>query len=298
MSQQTDWFTGDGHTQAFALTYTPSPASSLQVFWNGLLQPPGEYSLAGGELTTDFLPIAGDSVAAVYFYAPSSPSPPPPGPGDGAGPIIPDYVPRHFAQGTTVKFTRSLPEFSPSGGWGYTLYLNGLAQKLNKAATEQDPATFLIELTPTDTGGLAPGPYRYAERLVNDGSVDSSLAGETYDITGDELVIIVEPSAASSAAGAFQTFEEKTLAAIEAVIANRVSGAIVPGDIEAYHIAGRAVTKIPLRELLALRGMYSAVVWRQQHPGKLSKPWKVDFSTEDERTNLPPTWQDVTGLDY
>jgi hypothetical protein len=77
-----------------------------------------------------------------------------------------------------------------------------------------------------------------------------------------------------------------------------VSGAIVPGDIEAYHIAGRAVTKIPLRELLALRGMYRAVVWRQQHPGKLSKPWKVDFSTEDERTNLPPTWQDVTGLDY
>jgi hypothetical protein len=279
-------------------------------------------------------------------------------------PIIPDYVPRHFAQGTTVKYTRSLSDFPPSSGWSYTLYLNGLTQKFNKAAAAQDPSTFLVELTPTDTGSLAPGPYRYAERLSNPGTdfvltqaqvagangvysyssytgpapylgmavsvtgfvnggnnvpgVISALTGDAsggtftianatavnethagaaagpaqvYDITGDELVINIEPSADTSPAGAFQTFEEKTLAAIEAVIAGRVTS-----DIEAYHIAGRAVTKIPLKELLSLRGLYRGVVWRQQHPGKLGKAWKIDFSVESEMTNLPPTWQDVTGL--
>jgi hypothetical protein len=280
-------------------------------------------------------------------------------------PIVPDYVPRHFAQGTTVKFTRSLDDFAPSDGWIYTLYLNGLTQKFNKAAAQFDTATFLIELLPTDTAALAPGPYRYAERLSNPGcslvltgvamgpdgtavysfsqytnlppyegmavaitgfanggnnvpGVISALSGgqngtftianatavnethagagagpqEVYDITGDELVINIEPSADTSPAGAFQTFEERTLAAIEAVIGGRATS-----DIEAYQIAGRAVTKIPMKELLRLRGIYKAVVWRQQHPGKIGKPWKIDFSTESEKTNYPPTWQDVTGLD-
>lgn len=287
-------------------------------------------------------------------------------------PIIPDSVPLHFAAGTTVKFTRSLPDFAPSDGWGYTLYLNGLTQKFNKAAAAQDTATFLVELEPADTAGLNPGPYRYAERLTNPGTslvltgvavgvggtaiysyasysgpppyvgmpvaitgfanggnnvangqisalnggpsgtftiANSGAVNEThagagagpalvYDITGDELVINIEPSAASSPAGTFQTFEEKTLAAIEAVITARMNGGSPSADIEAYHIAGRAVTKISPTELLRLRGTYRALVWRQQHPGKLSKPRKVEFNQESEQTNLPPTWQDVTGLDY
>lgn len=268
-----------------------------------------------------------------------------------------------------MKFTRSLPNFAPSDGWTYTLYMNGLTQKLSAPAATMDPATFLIEIDPA-TNTLTPGPYRYAERLANPGTrlvltgvvvdgadaiysyesfsgpppyegmpvtitgfandgnnVSSTIAALTgdssgtftipnatavneiaaaaaagpqqiYDITGDTLVIIVEPSAASSPAGTFQTFEEKTLAAIEAVIAARVSGSAPSADIEAYHVAGRAVTKMSLTELLRVRGTYRSVVWRQQHPGHLSKPRKVHFSQENEETNLPPTWQDVTGLDY
>ncbi|MGH9770278.1 MAG: hypothetical protein ACRD4Q_01025, partial [Candidatus Acidiferrales bacterium] len=187
-------------------------------------------------------------------------------------------MPTHFAQGTTVKFTRSLPDFAPSDGWQYAIYLNGLTQKLTQAANTFDPATFLVELDATNNT-LVPGPYRYAERLTNPGTsfvltaaqasgangiysfsgytgpapyvgmpvaisgfanagnnvassagaaiaaialeggasgtftianataVDETHAGAaagpalTYDITGDELVINVEPSAASSPAG-------------------------------------------------------------------------------------------------
>src|SRR6185437_3193062 len=111
--------------------------------------------------------------------------------------------------------------------------------------------------------------------IANATAVDETHAGaaagppQVYDITGDELVINIEPSADSSPAGAFQTFEEKTLAAIEAVITARVSGTGPSADIEAYQIAGRAVTKMSMTELLRLRGTYRAVVWRQQHPGKI-----------------------------
>lgn len=289
-------------------------------------------------------------------------------------PLIPDSVPRHWAQGTTVKFTRSLPDFAPSDGWTYVIYLNGLTAKANYAGATFDAATFLLEIDPS-SNTLVPGPYRYAERLTNPGTalvltgvtidgegnaiysfssytgpqpyigepvttsgfsnsgnnvsiatpitaiqmtgpgsgtftianasaVNETHAGaaagpqEVYDITGDELVILIEPSAASSPAGTFQTQEEKMLAALEALINARQSGGSYSADIDSYHIAGRAVTKMSLTELLRLRGTLRSVVWRQQHPGKLSKPRKVEFNQESEITNLPPTWQDVTGYDY
>lgn len=206
-------------------------------------------------------------------------------------PIIPDQVPDHFAAGTTVKFTRSLDDFLPSDGWSYTIYLNGLTQKFSKAGTVQGDA-FLIEFVPTDTASLNPGPFRYAERLVNDGSVDSTLLGETFDITGDELVINIEPNVSSSAAGTFNTFEEKQLAVIEAVLAGRITS-----GIETYQIAGRSVTKIPIKELLCLRGTLRAAIWRQNNPGALGVPYRVSFPLENEQQDYPPTWQDVTGLD-
>lgn len=206
-------------------------------------------------------------------------------------PIIPDVVPDHFPAGTTVKFTRSLDDFLPSDGWGYTIYLNGLTQKFNKAATVVD-GIFQVEFVPSDTAALNPGPFRYAERLVNDGSVDASLTGETYDITGDELVINIEPNVASAVAGVFNTFEERTLAVVEAAISGRLTS-----DIQAYQIAGRSVSKIPIAELRCIRGELKAAIWRQNNPGQLGVPFRVTFIDEPDSPDYPPTWQDVTGLD-
>jgi hypothetical protein len=279
-------------------------------------------------------------------------------------PIIRDRVPTHFAAGTTVRFTRSLDNFLPSDGWSYKLYLNGLTQKFNKAAAVQTPDSFLIELLASDTEALAPGPYRYCERLTNPGTlftltrVDAvgsdgiySFSGytgpvpyvgmsvaitgfagggnnvpgiidgltlegtagsfsipnatavteihagsaqavpEVHDISGDELVINIEPDAASSAAGTFQTFEEKTLAILELAIAGNLSG-----GVQSYQIAGRAVSKYSLPELMSLRGTFRSAVWRQHYPGKLGIPYLVEFSPGQE-SKYPPTWVDVTGLE-
>ncbi|MBZ5700263.1 MAG: hypothetical protein LAN84_00290 [Acidobacteriia bacterium] len=199
-------------------------------------------------------------------------------------PIIPDVVPDHFPAGTTVKFTRSLGDFSPADGWAYTIYLNGLTQKFNKAATVLNNI-FQIEFLPADTASLNPGPFRYAERLTNAGT------GETYDITGDQLVINIEPNVGISAAGVFNTWEEKTLAIVEAAISGRLTA-----DIQAYQIAGRSVSKIPIAELRTIRGELRAAIWRQNNPGQLGVPHRVAFTLEPESPDYPPTWQDVTGL--
>jgi hypothetical protein len=200
-------------------------------------------------------------------------------------PIIADVVPEHFPAGTTVKFTRSLDDFSPSDGWTYAIYLNGLTQKFNKAGTVLNNI-FQIEFLPADTASLNPGPFRYAERLTNSGT------GEVYDITGDELVINIEPNVSSAAAGAFNTAEERMLAIVEAAISGRLTA-----DIQAYQIAGRSVSKIPIAELRQIRGELKASIWRQNHPGQLGIPHRVAFELEPEAADYPPTWQDITGLD-
>ncbi|SRR6266446_4606929 len=200
-------------------------------------------------------------------------------------PIIPDVVPDHFPAGTTVKFTRSLDDFLPSDGWTYAIYLNGLTQKFNKAATVLNNI-FQIQFLPADTAILNPGPFRYAERLTNTGT------GEVYDITGDELVINIEPNVASAAVGVFNTWEERTLAVVEAAISGRLTS-----DIQAYQIAGRSVSKIPIAELRTIRGELKASIWRQNNPGQLGVPYRVAFALENESPDYPPTWQDVTGLD-
>jgi hypothetical protein len=194
-------------------------------------------------------------------------------------------VPDHFPGWTTVKFTRSFGDFQPSDGWAYTIYLNGLTQKFNKAATVLDNA-FQIVFVPSDTASLNPGPFRYAERLTN------SDTGEVYDIRGDELVINIEPNVASAAAGTFNTFEERTLVVVEAAINGRLTS-----DIQAYQIAGRSVSKIPIAELRQIRGELKAAIWRQNNPGQLGVPHRVEFTIEPDLAEFPPTWQDVTGLD-
>ena len=103
-------------------------------------------------------------------------------------------------------------------------------------------------------------------------------------------MIIIEPDAATSPAGTFQTFEERTLAVLEAAISGNLTG-----GIQSYQIAGRAVSKYQMAELMNLRGLFRAAVWRQQHPGKLGIPFKAEFTAQEE-SKFPPTWVDVTGL--
>ena len=199
-------------------------------------------------------------------------------------PIIPDQVPTSFPAGTTVKFSRSFGDF-PSSVWTYSIFLNGLTAKFSKAAVAQADGSFLVTFDPTDTASLPAGAYRYSERVSNVGT------GEKYDLTGDALITNIEANVETSAAGAFVTFEERTLAVIEAALAGNLSA-----GIQSYQIAGRAVSKYTPKELFSMRGMLRAAVWRIQNPGRLGVPYKTVFTTEDDETSLPPTWVDITGF--
>lgn len=168
--------------------------------------------------------------------------------------------PDSFYAGTTVKLCCSYADYPASSGWSLKLYLAGpsIANFTGVASS----AAFNFTLPATDTAALKPGTYVWQAL--------ASKSGETY--VADEGRLEVLPNIVSARAGDLQTWEERTLAVVEAALENRLSA-----DMEAYQIAGRAVTKIRSAELLELRARLRHEVWMQKHPGHIQPDIRVRF---------------------
>lgn len=175
------------------------------------------------------------------------------------------YIPALITAGTTVKFQRSFADYPASDGWSYTFYLTG-PTNLNVTAQVVN-GVFEVTLSATNTASLTAGTYRYS------GIVDKG--GEKFE--AERGVLEVQMDYTTATAGAAQTHEEKTLSVIEAALSGRLTS-----DLESYQIAGRAVNKIPVKELLQLRGHYKALVWRQRNPGSVGVPVAVHFGSANE----------------
>lgn len=195
-------------------------------------------------------------------------------------PNTPTKFPPAFNAGTTFKVDRRFNDYANTD-FTYKLYLAGASVYSIAATPDADGVTYHVIVPASDSAGLntgsQPAPYTYIERLTD------STTGEVYDVGIGR--IMVHPNLAAVGAGDLVSFEEKTLAAIEAVLQNRITA-----DIEQYSIAGRSITKIPVRELLQLRGQYRALVWKQRNPGRLMNPISVVFPTEQLGPN--PTYLD------
>ena len=186
-------------------------------------------------------------------------------------PQVPTCFPPYLDAGTTFKVDRSFSDFD-NVAWAYTLYFAGVQTLSVQATADPDGSTFHVVVTPAQTKSLNTGaveaPYQYVERLSN------ATTGEAYDVGRGRIMVNADLS--SVTAGATVSYEEQTLAIIEAALQGRLTS-----DMESYSIAGRSITKIPVRDLISLRGTYKALVWKQRNPGKLTQPVKVVFPTID-----------------
>jgi hypothetical protein len=201
---------------------------------------------------------------------------------------IPNCVPLQIGQGTTVKFTRTFNCFSAKD-FGYTIYFNGASSKFSAAGVPNpDPVNgpgWLVTINAAATKSQTPGAYRYCERLLN------PTTSEVYDPTGETLVSNLVASPADAPPGAFQTYEEKTVAVLEAAISGDLST-----PIQSYSIAGRSVSKYSINDLAKMLGTYKSIVWRQQHPGRLGVSYRVAFPMMEPAICVPPTWVYVTTI--
>lgn len=167
--------------------------------------------------------------------------------------------------GDTVEWTKSLGDYPPSEGW--TLKYSFRGQSSLDVTASVVASQYSVAITPAQSVTLEPGAYTLAGYVEGSGT----YAGKQYEVY--RRALIVEPSVEDAMPTELQTQAEKNLAAIEAVLAGRITS-----DIESYQVAGRQVTKIPVAELLKLRNVFAAQVRRERNPGGFGRSVGVEFA--------------------
>lgn len=161
-----------------------------------------------------------------------------------------------------------MPDHLPGDGWvlRYGLHNVGSASASNsklQITTTTDGVNHAVTVAASVTAPLLPGNWKWVA-FVEKGT-------ERFPV--DHGVLFVEPDLYAAAAGTQQTHNEKMLAAIQSVLQGRATN-----DIESYQIAGRAVNKIPVAELIKLENVYIAKVRRERNPGQFGVNHRVRFT--------------------
>ena len=168
-------------------------------------------------------------------------------------------IPDSFSAGSTVEYVKTVPDY-PAGAWSLKLILAGKSTLTVNATAEG--SSFNVTITPAQSAGLCAGVYQYVERAT-DGTIVKDLGRGTVTVT---------PNLETAGDGDLQTWEEKTLAVIEAKLAGRVDS-----SIDEYVIGSRQVRYIPLDDLLKWRDKLAARVAAQKSPGRAGRSVLVTF---------------------
>lgn len=183
---------------------------------------------------------------------------------------IPTVEPTVITAGESWRWDRLITDYPNSAGWLPEYYFQGPGRlKIKQSGGDTgtsvtvdslNSANYQIAVTAAGTAALAAGVYRWKLFVVK--------GAEKYFI--DEGVVEVQPNFETANAGDLQNFFEKQLTVIEAALSGRLTA-----DMQSYQIAGRAVVKIPIKELHALHGLYRAQRDAARNRGKLGVSVRV-----------------------
>jgi len=171
-------------------------------------------------------------------------------------------LPESFAAGTTVKYRKRFSDYPPSAGWTLKLHLAGASVLAKTAAADGDD--FVLTLAAEETASVASGLYKWVERVSN-------VSGEVYEVASG--IVTVLPNLAEATEGSEQEWLERAIAALKAHIEGRL-----PAGMESYQIAGRAISKIPVKEAVALLATFESRLARLKNPDFVTRPVLVSFT--------------------
>lgn len=142
----------NGTNAAFTLAHTPSPATSLQLYLNGLEQTAGvDFTLSNSAVTfaADAIPRTGDELEAFYRI-----------PGTGPAALFTDgETPGGTINGTNLAFTLAA---APAPAMSLRLYKNGMLQQQGRDYTLSGAAiTFSSAATAPQAGDTLTASYRH-----------------------------------------------------------------------------------------------------------------------------------------
>lgn len=179
---------------------------------------------------------------------------------------IPEDEPAQLVAGATVKWSKSLADYLPSDGWALNYRIVAGAVVVSKTPPANSSNTgWDVTIAAADLAAIV---SETTARLF--GWV--SKTGEVWPVYDAPLLITPNPLTAT--ATDIKTHAKRVVEAIEA----RVEGRLVAGgDMDAYTLDGRQVSKIPLKDLAALLAMYRAQVWREENPTSGSVNREANF---------------------
>lgn len=144
--------------------------------------------------------------------------------------------------GTTVKIEKSYPEYKASDGWTMFISLRGPGKYDFWAIGDGD--NFVLELASGTTSSILPGEYWFEIYVERSGV---RYAVETGNIKVLQALIYQNDNYDG------RSEVKRILDAIESTLEGRATS-----DQLMYTIAGRSISKIPIPDLIQLRGVYKA----------------------------------------
>lgn len=166
---------------------------------------------------------------------------------------IPTIEPTRLVAGDTLKFTRTLTDYSASDGWTLTYTLVSAAQRYTFDATASG-SDFLVTVAAATTAAWVAGDYDWRAQV--------SLAGEVFTVGQGRITVAPAFGSATDA----RTHARTVLENIEAVLESRATSAVAE-----YEIAGRRLKNIPIGELLQLRDKYRGEVAREDAASDIAR---------------------------
>lgn len=197
-------------------------------------------------------------------------------------PTTPTGPPHAAVAGDSWRWKVSdLTDYPQSEGWSLKYELVGRSKTLSITPTWQtsgdDISSWLAVVSASDTADLDEGAYKLIARVEGSGDYDgrretiSLITGEAIRSGERHWIVNVGQDPTTAAAGDFQTHEERTLEVLTAALEGRLTK-----DMESYSIAGRSISKIPVRELAGLRSQY-IMLDEQNRTGTVGRPVKAVF---------------------
>jgi len=171
-------------------------------------------------------------------------------------------MPATITPGTTVAYTREAGEYTEAAGYSAKLYVAGVSV-LEAITGVASGSGWAFTIPATATAALSMGVHQYRE-LVTKGAEVYVLASGTVEVLANIL---------KAGAGDMLTWEQRALAAVEAALEGRLTA-----DQQAFSIGGRAVTKIPVMELLRIRDQLRNAVRAGTRAGKFGAEVRVEFT--------------------
>ena len=157
-----------------------------------------------------------------------------------------DPEPQTITAGDSLAWTRAFADYPASAGWTLSYGAAG-PQAINFVATAAtDGASYRVAVTPTATAGWLPGRYLWSAYVTR-----STPTAERHTLCRGTFQVLPDPAATALAL----THAQRALALIETALEGRI-----PRGLEDTTIDGQQITRIPIRDLYALKEKYRAEV--------------------------------------